>query len=357
MNCPHGLKNPQSCVVPIAIAVLLCTASLFGQTSSFTSFDAPGAGTGIGQGTFPVGINSEGVIAGWYFDNSFVSHGFVRQPNGDFTEFSPPKMSTVFIYGINNSGQVLGNGNLTISPFSKVGFIREPDGAYTIISVAGSSDFAATAINNKGEVAGYYFGADNFWHSFFRDVSGKITVFDDPNATKATGNGTYAWVINDKGEIGGFYNYNNITGINRAFLRDRLGNFRNFDAVPGGSTLMQPMAINLSGEVTGYYGNAETLVTHCFLRNTEGTVTDFEIPGSSASIASGINDGGTIIGYWMVTNQLAVDSFVRDIAGNITTFAAPSNNYGTFATSINAKGQIIGNWQDNVSFVYHGFVQ
>jgi hypothetical protein len=79
----------------------------------------------------------------------------------------------------------------------------------------------------------YYFGADNFWHSFVRDASGTTTVFGDPDATKATGNGTYAWVINDKGEVGGFYNHNNITGINRTFVRDRLGNFRNFDAVSG----------------------------------------------------------------------------------------------------------------------------
>lgn len=340
-------------LLPLAIAVLSCTASLFGQ-STFTSFDAPGAGTTTGQGTFPVAINSEGVIAGWYFDSSFVSHGFVRDANGDITEFTPPNLTQVFITGINNHGQVIGRGN---SPSANVGFIRSPDGTYTIISIANSSDLGVNAINNEGEVTGYYLDAHSFWHSFVRDASGNITVFDDPDATTATGNGTYAWTINDRGEVGGFYNKNNITGINRAFVRSSLGNFKNFDAVPGGSTLMQPIGMNLSGEVAGYYGNATTLVTQCFLRDATGKITDFAIPGSSVSLATAINDSGVVVGYWMAQNQLLVESFVRDVAGNISTFAAPENNYGTFALGINRNGQITGNWQDNQTFVNHGFVQ
>jgi hypothetical protein len=350
-------KSLKLSVVSFAIAALLSITPLLGQTSTFLSFDAPGAGTGIGQGTFPVAINAGGVIAGWYFDSSFVSHGFVRHANGGFTEFSPPNLSQVFVYGINNKGQILGNGNLTVSPFSRVGFIRDPNGIYTIISVAGATNFVATSINSTGEVTGYYFDANNRWNGFFRDATGNLTVFQDPNATTASGNGTYAWIINDKGMTGGFYNYNNLTGINRAFVRDRLGNFRNFDAVSGGSTLIQPMGMNLNGEIAGYYGDAETLITHCFLRDASGTVTDFDIPGAFTSLATGINNDGVIVGYWMEGNQITVDSFVRDNSGNITTFAAPDNNLGTFSVGINRTGQIVGNWQDSVSLVNHGFIE
>src|SRR5712671_1761069 len=42
------------------------------------TFDAPGAGTGSGQGTFPNGINEPGTITGYYIDNNDVSHGFLR---------------------------------------------------------------------------------------------------------------------------------------------------------------------------------------------------------------------------------------------------------------------------------------
>jgi hypothetical protein len=282
-----------------------------------------------------------------------LSHGFLRQPNGVITEFTPPNMSQVFIYGINNRGQVLGNGTLTISPFSRVGFIREPDGAYTIISISGLSDFGVTAINNKGEVTGYYLGADNRWHSFVRLPRGKIIVFDDPNATKATGNGTYAWVINDNGEVGGFYNYNNITGINRAFIRCRTGNFKNFDAVSRRTAVIQPMAINLSGEVAGYYGN-NAFVTHGFLRDASGKVTDFDVPDSAFTIAAGINNAGVVVGYWGVQNQILQKSFVRNATGHISTFAAPDPNSTTNANSINAHGTITGSWMD-MNSVFHGF--
>jgi len=47
-----------------------------------TSFDAPGADTvDIGSGTFPVSINDQGVIAGFFFDTSGVSHGYLLFPN------------------------------------------------------------------------------------------------------------------------------------------------------------------------------------------------------------------------------------------------------------------------------------
>ena len=42
------------------------------------TFDAPGAGTRAGQGTFPVDVNPSGAIAGLYADASNVAHGFLR---------------------------------------------------------------------------------------------------------------------------------------------------------------------------------------------------------------------------------------------------------------------------------------
>ena len=44
----------------------------------FTFFDAPGAGTGAGQGTIPLTNNDRGEITGVYFDNNNVLHAFLR---------------------------------------------------------------------------------------------------------------------------------------------------------------------------------------------------------------------------------------------------------------------------------------
>jgi len=52
------------------------------RDGSFASFDAPGAGTGVWQGTRPSTNNLEGAVAGWYVDEKSVNHGFVWIPNG-----------------------------------------------------------------------------------------------------------------------------------------------------------------------------------------------------------------------------------------------------------------------------------
>ena len=44
---------------------------------TFTTFDAPGAGTGAGQGTLPESNNTPGAIAGNYIDGNGVNHGFL----------------------------------------------------------------------------------------------------------------------------------------------------------------------------------------------------------------------------------------------------------------------------------------
>jgi hypothetical protein len=48
-----------------------------------TTFDAPGANTtpGAYSGTFPVSINDEGEITGYYLDANNVNHGFVLLPS------------------------------------------------------------------------------------------------------------------------------------------------------------------------------------------------------------------------------------------------------------------------------------
>ena len=55
---------------------------------TFTTFEAPGAGTEAGQGTGAMSINPEGDVAGWDVDGSGVWHGFVRAPDGTITTFN-----------------------------------------------------------------------------------------------------------------------------------------------------------------------------------------------------------------------------------------------------------------------------
>lgn len=47
---------------------------------SITTFDAPGAGTGPGQGTIAATPNPAGAIVGFEIDSGGVFHGFLRTP-------------------------------------------------------------------------------------------------------------------------------------------------------------------------------------------------------------------------------------------------------------------------------------
>ena len=50
------------------------------SNGTLTTFDAPGAGTGLGEGTFPSSINPSGAITGIFSDPSVVLHGFLYIP-------------------------------------------------------------------------------------------------------------------------------------------------------------------------------------------------------------------------------------------------------------------------------------
>ena len=84
------------------------------------------------QGTFPWGINTNRAITGWYVDNAYVSHGFVRDRNGVLTEFDVPG--------------------------------------------AGTGPFQGTTVYNiapNGAVAGYYLDSNNVFHGFVREPAGQ----------------------------------------------------------------------------------------------------------------------------------------------------------------------------------------
>ena len=62
------------------LAVWLLGLGSSAAAQTITTFDAPGAGTSSGQGTFGEGINPAGAITGFYLDADFIQHGFLRIP-------------------------------------------------------------------------------------------------------------------------------------------------------------------------------------------------------------------------------------------------------------------------------------
>ena len=80
---------------------------------TFTTFDAPGAGTGSYQGTgcpsdCPTSLNDFGAIMGTYIDTNGVLHGYLRSPNGNITTVDPVGSVFTWSSGINDLGAITG---------------------------------------------------------------------------------------------------------------------------------------------------------------------------------------------------------------------------------------------------------
>jgi probable HAF family extracellular repeat protein len=181
---------------------------LRGAGGPFISFDAPGAGTGRDQGTFPVSVNVNRKIAGDYIDENMVYHGFMRDSNGTTITFDAPGAGSsggqgTFSAGINGRSQIAGyyidKGGVLH------GFVRQANGQVKSFDPKGSTQTISTGINRGGQIAGRYIDTQGVEHVFSRSSSGRISSLDAPDSGKTAGHGTYAEDINDSGQITGSY--------------------------------------------------------------------------------------------------------------------------------------------------------
>ena len=137
-----------------------------------TTFDVPGAGTGLRQGTDCPGcsrpLNLFGANAGFYIDGNNVAHGYLRSPAGKITKFDVP-----------------GEG---------------PQGLGCLAD-------CSMGLNDLGAITGSYLDANNVFHGFVRSPDGKFSTFDAPGAdlTANDFNGTFPVSINDWGVVTGYY--------------------------------------------------------------------------------------------------------------------------------------------------------
>jgi len=139
---------------------------------TFVTFDAPGAV----NGTNPASINPAGAIAGSYVDASNVLHGYVRAPGGAITTFDAPGAGTGLFQGtsplsINAPGAIVGDTLDASNVYH--GFLRARDGTITTFDAPGAStgSFEGTipfSNNPVGMITGYYTDSSGVFHGFLR---------------------------------------------------------------------------------------------------------------------------------------------------------------------------------------------
>ena len=350
------------------------------------TFDAPGAGTGAGQGTTTDGIDSRGAIVGWYVDAGNVNHGYVRDPDGTITTFDVPGAGTgayqgTVAFATNPAGAITGmyfDANCLYH-----GFLRDPAGTITTFDAPGAGivggqcstsvywlvmkGTSAHNINAAGTITGIYTDPSGAGHIFLRAPDGTFTTFDAPGVGTEGPQGTWTptfYGLNPAGAIAGWYLDSGMAF--HGYLRTAKGTVTTFDVPGGGTGAMQgtvPLSLNPERAVTGFYLDGSS-VYHGFLRSPSGRLTTFDAPGAGTGFFQGTvplsnNPAGAITGSSTDTNNVS-HGFLRSPGGKLTTFDVPGAGagayQGTFPTGNNAAGAITGNYID-ANGVSHGFLR
>lgn len=331
-----------------------------------TTFNAPNAGSNQSNGTFPTCINTSGVIAGEVVGLP-VFQSFVRSADGTITDFNVPGGSiySTSATAINAAGTIAGvyvevhNNNAYIA----YGFVRATDGTLTRFSAPGAGSGAypyhqgtvPTSINTAGRIAGYYTDANGVSHGFTRTAGGIFTSFDPDGSA-----GTFVESINATGVAAGYY-VDAASGTDHGFVRAADGTITAFDPTGAGGDGRGTFAwkINDRGIITGYFSNS-TGPAYGFVRDAGGAITTFSAPGAAeqGTFAVSINGVGWVAGYYYGSKG-DVRGFTRAAGGTISTFVVPGagtgTGYPTYPSGISDTGAVTGYYTDG-ELAGHGFV-
>jgi len=125
--------------------------------------------------------------------------------------------------------------------------------------------------------------------------------------------------------------------------------FTTFD--PPGSQLTAPGNINAVGQIAGTYFEAD-FSSHGFVRNPDGTINSFDVPGFLATVI--ITQQGVVVGIYFDANGSHL--FERAPNGTITTLEIPSPGASVYAVVVNTSGAMAGGFFD-ANGVVNGFIR
>jgi hypothetical protein len=256
------------------------------------------------------------------------------------------------------------------------GFLRTPDGKFTTFDVPGVGGFGSTplALNLEGAIGGYYTDSNSSVHAFLRSPDGKFTTWIGPDAWTCNGSegcfGSRASNINAFGIIAGGFEDDGGNFVHHSYVRNAEGKLKTFD-VPGAGTGSYQgtgcpgcfLGLNQLGAIAGIYSDANS-VNHSFLRSPHGKFTTFDAPGAGTGSYQGtgcfsdcpvsLNDWGAITGIYIDANSV-FHGYLRSPEGRIVTVDPVGSTY-TFPDGINDLGRITGYYLD-ANNVFHGFLR
>jgi Cu/Zn superoxide dismutase len=174
----------------------------FKKNGHFTQVNFPTSNNANPPVNQLLGVNDDGVAAGFYTDAQGNNHGYTYNiHSGEFAPVQAPDGGSLTAAAINDVGDIA--GFYSTAAGTTDGFIAG-HGNFTDLAFPGASQTTALGLSNVGEVVGTYnLGSGNSAtsHGFTWTRHAGFTTVDDPNGIGATTiNG-----VNDRGDLVGFY--------------------------------------------------------------------------------------------------------------------------------------------------------
>lgn len=172
------------------------------------------------------------------------------------------------------------------------------------------------------------------------DQDGAFTSVTDP---KTTSKPSFNQLLgrNDNGDAVGFYN--DAKGHSHAYEYNV--NTKKFTAItPPNAVSATATGINDEGDIVGTLTTAKNVMEGFLLKGF--SYTDFEINGSTQTMALGVNDLLQIVGSYVDSNN-NTDGFVENDADVVTTVDDPNGPGGSTVNGINNGGSLVGFYTDS----------
>lgn len=270
---------------------------------SFQAFDAPGS-----VDTTATGNNNHRQIVGSFQDSLGIRHGYLRRADGSFVTIDPPGSIFTVAVGINDAGTIVGEWQASTGAFH--GFTRSASGVYKTVDFPGAADSVLIGINEASDTVGAYDLGDQTTAIGFELRSGVFTSFEDPAAVPMQ---TQPNDINSQSLIVGLYG--DAAGNLHGFTRHPSGQFQNFDFPSADNTFA--WKINDLGQVAGQYST--NFPGHAFVLTDAADVDgpaspshyfSLDYPDSQATAGRGINNQGQIVGLYRLRGSPARHGFL-----------------------------------------------
>jgi len=250
---------------------------------------------------------------------------------------------TTWATGINESGQVVGFSTISLGgPYHAYFWQNDGKGMRDLGTLTPALSFStsqAFGINDAGQVAGGSYSGT--FRTFSTGPQGVGMI--DVSPTNAWS--PEAMAINNRGQMVGIFNDQNIFPYSHAFIMNADGTgFRDLGTL--GSAFSAANSINDAGQVAGMaYSTGPNRFMHAFITDANGNnMRDLGTLGGNVSYGHAINSSGQVAGASSIANGHN-RAFLTDVNGNNMRDLgnlAQSDDFESWANGLNDLGQVVG---------------